>query len=269
MKGDLPFAYDISVAVNKSVKAGDNFVFEARPDSGGAAQLVNKTTIQYDSTASTNFQLKVSKLADEKGGISEIEYTLDGTIWRRGTVQYNAETGKSSVMLDSSDNLVDGSTAPSTFNYKIELEINADTANNKGDTYTFTMPQGNGSGDNAVRLAQFIKVGPKDASVTKDSPNLGLTQYKAVMDKSISNFYEGQIGVLGIQSENAADTTENTKILVDQMLGWRSEVSGVNLDEELALMIQFQKAYNASARMMTTMDEMLEKLINGTGTVGR
>lgn len=269
MKGDLPFAYDISVAVNKAVKAGDNFVFEARPDSGGAAKLVNTTTTQYDSKTATKFQLKVSKLADEKGGIGEIEYTLDGTIWRRATVQYDATTGKSAVMLDSSDNLADGSTAPSIFNYKIELEIDANTANNKGDTYTFTMPQGNGSGDNAVRMSQFIKVGPRDASVTKDSANLGLSEYKTVIDKSISNFYEGQIGVLGIQSENAGDSADNTKILVDQMLGWRSEVSGVNLDEELALMIQFQKAYNASARMMTTMDEMLEKLINGTGTVGR
>jgi flagellar hook-associated protein 1 FlgK len=34
-------------------------------------------------------------------------------------------------------------------------------------------------------------------------------------------------------------------------------------------MIKFQQAYNASARMMTMMDEMLDKIINGMGTAGR
>ncbi|MFD6442218.1 flagellar basal body rod C-terminal domain-containing protein, partial [Peribacillus sp. NPDC060186] len=46
-------------------------------------------------------------------------------------------------------------------------------------------------------------------------------------------------------------------------------VSSVSLDEEMTDMIKFQQAYNASARMMTMMDEMLDKIINGMGTVGR
>ena len=46
-------------------------------------------------------------------------------------------------------------------------------------------------------------------------------------------------------------------------------VSGVSLDEEMTDMIKFQHAYNASARMITLQDEMLDKIINGMGTVGR
>lgn len=49
----------------------------------------------------------------------------------------------------------------------------------------------------------------------------------------------------------------------------RQSVSGVSLDEEMSNMIKFQHAYNASARFMTTYDELLDKLINSTGTVGR
>jgi flagellar hook-associated protein 1 FlgK len=41
------------------------------------------------------------------------------------------------------------------------------------------------------------------------------------------------------------------------------------MDEEMSNMIKFQKGYNAAARVLTTMDEMLDKLINGTGIVGR
>lgn len=46
-------------------------------------------------------------------------------------------------------------------------------------------------------------------------------------------------------------------------------ISGVSEDEELANMVKFQHAYNASARMMTTIDEMLDVLINRIGIVGR
>lgn len=49
----------------------------------------------------------------------------------------------------------------------------------------------------------------------------------------------------------------------------RQSVSGVSLDEEMSNMLVFQHAYSAAARFMTTYDEMLDKLINATGTVGR
>jgi len=45
--------------------------------------------------------------------------------------------------------------------------------------------------------------------------------------------------------------------------------SGVNLDEEMTSMMLFQRAYQASARVITTVDEMLDTLVNRTGTVGR
>ena len=49
----------------------------------------------------------------------------------------------------------------------------------------------------------------------------------------------------------------------------RQSTSAVSLDEEMTNMIQFQHAYNASARMVTMIDEMLDKIVNGLGTGGR
>ncbi|MCL1905662.1 MAG: flagellar hook-associated protein FlgK [Clostridiales bacterium] len=49
----------------------------------------------------------------------------------------------------------------------------------------------------------------------------------------------------------------------------RTSISGVSLDEEMTNMIKYQHSYDASARMITTMDEMLETLINRMGVVGR
>ncbi|MBP1544457.1 MAG: flagellar hook-associated protein FlgK [Oscillospiraceae bacterium] len=55
---------------------------------------------------------------------------------------------------------------------------------------------------------------------------------------------------------------------VDALLDARDEVSGVDMDEEGINMLNYQKWYSASSRMLTTLDDCLEKLINGTGRVG-
>ena len=54
-----------------------------------------------------------------------------------------------------------------------------------------------------------------------------------------------------------------------QIENLRESTSGVNWDEELTNMITYQQGYAACSRCLTTMDEMLDKLINGTGVVGR
>ena len=62
---------------------------------------------------------------------------------------------------------------------------------------------------------------------------------------------------------------KNQQLVVNQLTTRVQEVSGVSLDEEATDMIRFQHAYQAAARVITTMDEMLNTLINGTGLVGR
>lgn len=49
----------------------------------------------------------------------------------------------------------------------------------------------------------------------------------------------------------------------------RDSISGVSLDEEAANMMMYMSAYNAASRVMTTLDQMLDRLINNTGVVGR
>lgn len=61
---------------------------------------------------------------------------------------------------------------------------------------------------------------------------------------------------------------ESAITTVDTLLDARDEVSGVDMDEEGINMLNYQKWYSASSRMLTTLDECLEKLINGTGRVG-
>lgn len=55
---------------------------------------------------------------------------------------------------------------------------------------------------------------------------------------------------------------------VDTLLDARDAVSAVDFDEEGINMLNYQKWYNASSRIITTLDDLLDKLINGTGRVG-
>ena len=49
----------------------------------------------------------------------------------------------------------------------------------------------------------------------------------------------------------------------------RDGVSGVDLNDEAMNMMQYQKAYSAACRLMTAVDEALDRLINNTGIAGR
>ena len=67
---------------------------------------------------------------------------------------------------------------------------------------------------------------------------------------------------------NVETEKERVKATVDTLLDARDEVSGVDMDEEGINMLNYQKWYSASSRMLTTLDDCLDKLINGTGRVG-
>ena len=66
----------------------------------------------------------------------------------------------------------------------------------------------------------------------------------------------------------AEKTADNCTILTLAAENQRLSVSGVSLDEEMINMVKYQHAYNGAARVITVMDELLDKLINGTGRVG-
>ena len=90
------------------------------------------------------------------------------------------------------------------------------------------------------------------------------------LDKdSVNAYYSAMVSKLGSDSESLDDKADAQDDLILQITNWRSSTSGVDWNEELSNMIMFQKGYSACSRCLTTMDEMLDKLINSTGMVGR
>jgi flagellar hook-associated protein 1 len=81
---------------------------------------------------------------------------------------------------------------------------------------------------------------------------------------TLGDYYNALVGALGVQSQEASRQLNNTKTQLDQVDSSRQSVSGVSLDEEMSDLLRYQHAYSAAARLMSTFDEMLDKLINGT-----
>ncbi len=83
------------------------------------------------------------------------------------------------------------------------------------------------------------------------------------------DFTKSLIAALGVDGQEAVRMRDNQEILVNQTSMLRTSTSGVSIDEEMANMVKFQHSYNAAARLITAMDEMIDMLVNRMGLVGR
>ena len=86
---------------------------------------------------------------------------------------------------------------------------------------------------------------------------------------TINDIYRALIGDIGGASATAGRQATAHKLSLQQFTTQQQSISGVSLDEEMTNMIKFQQAYNASARIITVVDEMLSILIERTGSTGR
>ena len=86
---------------------------------------------------------------------------------------------------------------------------------------------------------------------------------------TFDEYYRLLISDLGINGQEAQTAAAAQVTLVSQINNRRTELSGVSLDEEMANMIKYEKSYNACARVVNAMDEMIDYIVNKIGIVGR
>lgn len=121
--------------------------------------------------------------------------------------------------------------------------------------------------DNPRALAASASGAPGDAGVA-----LSIARVKSEALVGGGTIGEGYRGFVSRTASDASTFEGHTKAqtrLHEQMTLQQQSISGVSLDEELAEMIRYQKAYTASARVLTAMDEMLGILVERLGVVGR
>lgn len=116
----------------------------------------------------------------------------------------------------------------------------------KEDEMRIALGNGKDPGSNEIALAihdlQFEKVLLND-TVTLDE------------------FYRSLYTRTGRETKKAIENNLSHKNILDQFKAMEKAVTGVNLDEEMANMMKYQKAYEASARYISTVDQMTDALI--------
>ncbi len=81
--------------------------------------------------------------------------------------------------------------------------------------------------------------------------------------------WRSTIAQLGVQTQTAQRRSDIQDVVSRQADAARDSTSGVSVDEEMTNMLTFQRGYEGAARVLTTVDQMLDTLINRTGLVGR
>lgn len=122
---------------------------------------------------------------------------------------------------------------------------------------------GTGDGSNAVWVSALF-----NCERDKTSPEVNGTD-RLIGNGSLYSYYNTSMTTMGSDASNMNGRVKFQSGVMNQVENLRSSTNGVNWDEELSNMITFQQGYSACSRCLSAMDECLDKLINGTGTVGR
>jgi len=86
---------------------------------------------------------------------------------------------------------------------------------------------------------------------------------------SINGFFRSSVTDLGLRIQHASNKHEASSTVFNHLTDRRQAVSGVSMDEEVANLLSYEKAFQAGARIINVVDEMLDQVINRMGLVGR
>lgn len=134
-----------------------------------------------------------------------------------------------------------------------------------GITSTKTVAENSGEDDTSGASDNITKIiSIFDTDYTFKTADDGVQ----IFNGTIQECFTQTISILNLDVESTTSILDNYSTVYDGIQDSRDSVSAVSLDEEGIDLIQYQKSYNAAARLMTTLDEALETLMN-MGVVGR
>lgn len=122
------------------------------------------------------------------------------------------------------------------------------------------------------QLAISVEGGKIDGSIAGKIGDLSIDAYASSVlggAQSPSSRWRDLTVGLGVQVQslkNAVTVQESVVAAADDAV---QSNAGVSLDEEMTNLLLFQRSFQAASRVITTIDEMMDTLVNRTGTVGR
>ena len=83
--------------------------------------------------------------------------------------------------------------------------------------------------------------------------------------RTFDDYFAESVTNAGLKGEQAENMLLSQNAIMNDLRDFRDSISGVNIDEELADIIKFQHGYNAAAKFVSVIDEMLDTIINRLG----
>ena len=123
------------------------------------------------------------------------------------------------------------------------------------------------SGSEAASIAVNVTASTIVASSATGTGDIA-AQIANLRGTATDSAYSAYVTRIGSMSQDSQNRQATAQALTNSVDSSRQSTSGVSMDEEMTNMVKFQRAYQASARAMSTMDQMLDTLINRTGSVG-
>ncbi|MGA3092980.1 MAG: flagellar hook-associated protein FlgK [Terriglobales bacterium] len=235
-------------------------------DQGITLATANGTTLVSGSQSfALTTQLGSNGTHDIMAGNQDITSSLSGGSLA-GLIQIRDQEIPS--IGSSLDQLASGlSTALNTANAQ-GYDLNGD----KGGNIFATPPVG---GAGAAAAMQVTMTDPSLIAASSDGTtgsNGNLANLSAVADQTVANgqtpieAYSTLVGQVGSTTSNTSADADASASILQQLQDQNGSVSGVSLDEEASNLIQFQSAYQAAARVVSTINNLLLDAVNlGTG----
>ena len=215
----------------------------------------------------------------------EVEATLGGNAWSQISWADNGwpldpTDGQLKGQIEARDTLIQGyiddlNTLAETIVTSVNAQHSLGTLPNGNPAGNFFVAGGDASSiavqgtlqANPALVATSYTGRPGDNTLAQNIADV--KSQLLIGGQSINDAYASLVGQIGSDSRRAMSQVDVGNLSLEQLQTQRESVSGVSLDEEMINMIRFQQAYNAAARMVTTMDEMIDIVVNRLGIVGR
>jgi flagellar hook-associated protein FlgK len=114
----------------------------------------------------------------------------------------------------------------------------------------------------------MVSAGPGDNTNALALAAMQRNAFAALDGLSFESYYDTNTTNLGSVTRQAETNTSTQELLLEHLQARRESFSGVSLDEEATQLIKYQRAYQAAARGISALDEMLDTIISRMGRVG-
>ena len=247
-----------------------------------AASLINEFNQQHqagfalDGTTNNSFFTAISPpapLASDVNSGSAVGTSVtitDPTLltFQNYEVQFTSATGYSIVNTASGATVTTGSyTSGAAINFD-GIDVVITGAASTGDVFTVSAQQG-AAQRFGLAVTDVDKVAASSTALGVPGNNVNAlalvnlhTNRQATLGSLTFNDYHTiTTGNVGSATREAELLLNTTTLEFEQIKGLRESVSGVSLDEELTNLLSFQRSFEASARMITVADELLQTIL--------